>query len=135
MATNEQLEEWAESMEWMRKNKAQLDGAGLYLLDLYEKEVAKLEEEETGTSDYVPNSLPSQKENLKLDIYGHQAKVSWDGKRFIGRIDELHVTSAAKGIRELEGDLKDVTARMLELALAPKKRGSRVARRKGAILA
>lgn len=62
-----------------------------------------------------------QRENLKLDIYGYSAKVYWDGKRFIGRIDELHVTDAAKSIRELEDDLKNAAAGLLESSLTPKK--------------
>lgn len=59
--------------------------------------------------------------SIKLNIYGHSAKVYYDGKRYIGRIDDLHVTDAAKSIRELENDLKNATAGLLEHALMQKK--------------
>ncbi len=52
---------------------------------------------------------------IKLDIYGYAAKIYWDGQRFIGRIDELHVTDAAKSIKELEEDLKMPLAACLNL--------------------
>ncbi len=58
---------------------------------------------------------------VKLNIYGYAAKVHWDGKRFIGRIDELHVTDAAKSITELEGDLKNAVSGLLESSLTSKR--------------
>ena len=54
---------------------------------------------------------------VNLNIYGYVAKVHWDGKRFIGRIDALHVTDAAKSITELEGDLKNAVSGLLESSL------------------
>jgi len=54
---------------------------------------------------------------VKLSIYGYAAKIHWDGKRFIGRIDELHVTDAARSITELEGDLKNAVSGLLESSL------------------
>lgn len=63
-----------------------------------------------------------QKEkNIKLNVYGYVARVYWDGQRFIGRIDELHVTDAAKSIKELEEDLKNAASGLLETALTSKK--------------
>ncbi len=59
---------------------------------------------------------------VKLNIYGYTAKIHWDGKRFIGRIDRLHVTDAAKSIKALEGDLKNAVAGLLEYELTSKKR-------------
>jgi hypothetical protein len=67
MATNEQLESWVETMEWMRKNKAQLDGAGLYLLYLYEQELAKLDE----TEPKVPEQKPEQKGEININLVCH----------------------------------------------------------------
>jgi hypothetical protein len=64
-----------------------------------------------------------REKSIKLNIYGYVAKVYWDGKRFIGRIDELHVTDAAKSIKELEDDLKNAAGGLLESALTSKKNG------------
>lgn len=58
---------------------------------------------------------------IKLNIYGYSAKVHWDGKRFIGRIDELHVTDASKSIKELEEDLKNAVSGLIESELTSKK--------------
>ncbi len=44
-----------------------------------------------------------------------------NGKRFIGRIDELHVTDAAKSIKALEEDLKNAVSGLLEYKLTSKK--------------
>ena len=59
---------------------------------------------------------------IKLEIYGYVAKIHWDGERFIGRIDELHVTDAAKSIKELENDLKNAVGGLLESELTSKTR-------------
>ncbi len=67
MATNEQLESWVETMEWMRKNKAQLDGAGLYLLDLYERELAKLDEIEPKATE----QKQEQKGEININLVCH----------------------------------------------------------------
>ena len=63
-----------------------------------------------------------REKSIKLNIYGYAAKVYWDGKRFIGRIDELHVTDAAKSIKELEDDLKNAASGLLGSALTSRKR-------------
>ena len=60
---------------------------------------------------------------IKLNIYGYMAKIHWDGQRFIGRIDELHVTDAAKSIQALEGDLKNAVSGLLENELTSKRHG------------
>ena len=53
-----------------------------------------------------------------IEIYGYKAKVFWDGKMFIGRIDKLHVTDAASSIIELEKMLKSAVSGLLELQLS-----------------
>ena len=58
---------------------------------------------------------------VELNVYGYMAKVHWDGKRFIGRIDELHVTDAAKSIKALEEDLKNAVSGLVESELTSKK--------------
>jgi len=66
--------------------------------------------------------VQSKKEvKIKLNVYGYVAKVHWDGRRFIGRIDELHVTDAAKSIKVLEEDLKNAVSGLLESELTSRK--------------
>ena len=44
---------------------------------------------------------------MRIDIYGFKAKVTNDGKQYIGVIPELHVHDQADSLRELESELKD----------------------------
>jgi predicted RNase H-like HicB family nuclease len=55
--------------------------------------------------------------NMKMDIYGFKAKVTRDGKYFIGEIPELHVQDQAKSLRELENELKDAVDTAVEFLL------------------
>lgn len=70
---------------------------------------------------YLKHLRAIEQMRIKLNIYGYAAKVHWDGERFIGRIDELHVTDAAKSIKGLEEDLKNAVSGLLESALTSKK--------------
>ncbi|MDE1865273.1 MAG: hypothetical protein KGH94_01375 [Candidatus Micrarchaeota archaeon] len=44
---------------------------------------------------------------MRMDIYGFKARVTNDGKQYIGVIPELHVHDQANSLRELESELKD----------------------------
>ena len=55
--------------------------------------------------------------NMQIDVYGFKAKVTRDGKYFIGEIPELHVQDQAKSLRELESELKDAVDTVVEFLL------------------
>ncbi len=59
---------------------------------------------------------------MELNIYGFKAKISRDGKWFIGEIPELHVHDQAKTLRELESELKDAVDTSITFMLDKKRK-------------
>lgn len=63
---------------------------------------------------------------MRMDIYGFKARITNDGKQYIGSISELHVHDQANSLRELESELKDAVDTAVSFML--EKRGKTAVR-------
>ena len=67
---------------------------------------------------------------MEMEVYGFKAKVTKDGKYYVGTVRDLHANTQAKSLSELRKNLKEVVSLVFEDVLDNEKEYSKAIVRK-----